>query len=357
MSAIEPSGESVIARVDALLADAVARRASDLYIEPARGGYRLRVRIDGTFTDLEEVSKLVGERLIARVKVMARLAVHRSSVPQEGRLKLSCGAEARASLVPTVSGERAVLRFLSAAGELSLDVLGLAPDLVEAWRRLLALPQGVLLACGPAGSGKTTTLYASLEEILTHAGDRRSISSLEDPVERKVGGVAQTEVDPEWGLDFAAGLRAILRQDPEVLLIGEIRDAGTARIGLQAGLTGHLVLSSLHTSSAIEALARLADLGAEPGVLASAVKALLALRLVKRASGTGRRAVGELLVMDERMRRLVRTSASPARLERAARRTGWRPAREVAAELVAAGELDARDADVSFAGSWSGQRS
>lgn len=341
--AADPSGEAIIARVDALLDEAVRRRASDLYIEPAGGAYRLRVRRDGLFEDIGRATAPVAERLIARVKVMARLAVHRTSVPQEGRLKLTGGVEARVSVVPTVSGERAVLRFLGAAGAFELDDLGLAPELVAAWRALLARPQGVLFVCGPAGSGKTTTLYASLAAILRADGDRRSICTLEDPVERNLGDIAQTEIDPAWDLDFAAGLKAILRQDPDVLLIGEVRDAETARIGLQAGLTGHLVLSSLHTSSAVEALARLSDLGAPAGVIASGLKALLVQRLVRVAGGGGRRAIGELMVLDARLRRLVRRGASPGLIARAARRAGWRPLVEVAREQARAGELDPAD--------------
>jgi general secretion pathway protein E len=336
----------VIARVDELLATAVDQGASDLYVEPVPGGYRLRLRVDGLFRDVGQVPAPLGERLLARIKVMARLAVHRTTVPQEGRLRLPGGVEVRASLIPTINGERGVLRLLSPAGERSLDGLGLEPTVLATWRRMLALPQGVLIVCGPSGSGKTTTLYASLEEILARDGARRSICTLEDPVERNLGAIAQTEVDPTWGFDFAAGLRAVLRQDPEVLMIGEIRDAETARIGLQAGLTGHLVLSSLHTASAIEALARLADLGATPGVLASAVKALMAQRLVRRAGpdSTGRRAIAELLVMDDRLRRLIRRSASPTLLTRAARRAGWRPVREVLEPLLAAGAVDPSDA-------------
>jgi general secretion pathway protein E len=233
-----------------------------------------------------------------------------------------------------------------------LEGLGFDADLLAAWKALLAAPQGLMLVTGPSGSGKTTTLYASLLAIRAAYGRFRSVATLEDPVERNLGQIAQTEVSTERGLTFPAGLKALLRQDPEVLMIGEIRDGETARIAVQAGLTGHLVLSTLHTSSAFEALVRLADLGIEPGLAAGALRAVLCQRLVPlacvhesaacaRCQGTGlagRRAVGELLAIEGSVRDLVRVGAPPARVEEAAARQGFVPLARRAMRLVECGQ-------------------
>lgn len=353
-------GAAVVALVDELLEMALAADASDLYVEPTGSGYRIRMRVDGTLSERSRLDVATGERAIARIKVLARLAVHRTNTPQEGRLVVPArAAEVRVSVVPTVNGERAVLRLLGPhTAPPRLDDLGFEPALVAQVERLLARSQGVFFVCGPAGSGKTTTLHACLEHIIRASGDQRTVCTLEDPVERNLGAIAQTDVDPERGLDFAGGLRALLRQDPEVLMVGETRDAETARIALQAGLTGHLVLSSLHTSSSIEALMRLSDLGAGLPLLASALQGVLAQRLVRRTCAScrgegggcgvcagrglrGRRAIGELLVVDDRMRRAMRAGASPRRLDRVARLQGLTPLEEVAAGLVARGETTA----------------
>lgn len=363
-------GAAVIGLVDEILEAALAADASDLYVEPTGSGYRVRFRVDGVLSERCRLDVATAERAIARIKVLARLAVHRTAAPQEGRLVVPArAAEVRVSVVPTVNGERAVLRLLGAyTTPPRLGALGFEPALVTQIESVLARSQGVFFVCGPAGSGKTTTLHACLEHVVEASGDQRTVCTLEDPVERNLGAIAQTDVDPERGLDFAGGLRALLRQDPEVLMVGETRDAETARIALQAGLTGHLVLSSLHTSSSIEALMRLTDLGAGLPLLASALQGVLTQRLVRRtcvscegAGGgcgvcggrglRGRRALGELLLIDDRMRRAMRAGASPRRLDRVARLQGLRPLEAVAAELVARGETTAAEVARVIAGS------
>jgi type II secretory ATPase GspE/PulE/Tfp pilus assembly ATPase PilB-like protein len=355
------SPETVIGVVDTALASLARLEVSDLHLEP-RGGslYAVRLRKDGVFLDGGRQTVEDAGRIIARLKVMARLAVHRSDIPQEGALALPGGrGSGRLSTFPTVNGERAVLRLLEAgAAHAELDELGLEPDLLSLLRRLLAARQGLVLVCGPSGAGKTTTLYAAVREIHRAEGRYRSIATLEDPVERNLGFVAQTEVCPERGLTFPAGLRALLRQDPEVLMVGEVRDRESAQIATQAALTGHLVLSSLHTSSAVEALARLRDLGVDPGLTAGALRGVLCQRLVPlacrhdrgdgstsalavadcticRGSGlAGRRASGELLVVGRRVRDLIRSAAPAEQLEEAAIASGLVPLWRRVQELV-----------------------
>ncbi|MBI4858685.1 MAG: Flp pilus assembly complex ATPase component TadA [Candidatus Riflebacteria bacterium] len=306
--------DTVVAAVDRVLADLDRLGVSDLHLDPQASGYLVRFRKDGAFVDLGRRSCDDAGRLIARLKVMARLAVYRTDVAQEGSLALPEGrGSVRLSTIPTVNGERAVLRFLGVSEAYGdLESLGFDPDFMRRYRALLATPQGLVLVTGPSGSGKTTTLYASIKEIARHQGSYRSIVTLEDPVERNLGDVVQMEVSAERGLTFPTGLKALLRQNPEVLMVGEIRDRETAQIAVQAGLTGHLVLSSLHTSSSVEALIRLQDLGIEPGLVAGAIKALVSQRLVpllcrhgdsdavrcSRCGNTGlagRRAIGELM--------------------------------------------------------------
>lgn len=314
----------VIEAVNAALAGADAMGASDVHLEPRPDGYQIRVRKDGVFLDQGRRDLAVAQRVIARLKVMARLAVHRVDTPQEGGLELpDQRGHGRLSVVPTVNGEKVVLRLLDRRARVEgLAGLGFEARVAAGLGELIRAEQGLVLITGPSGAGKTTTLYALLEEIRARQGAWRSLATLEDPVERNLGTIAQTEVAPERGVTFPSGLRALLRQDPEVIMVGEIRDPETARIAVQASLTGHLVLSSLHTSSVFEALTRLRDLGVDTGLAAGALRGILSQRLVPRASGEGRAVVAELLTLCEALREQVRARADESRLEATARAQG-----------------------------------
>lgn len=285
--------------LEGILLEAIDRRASDLHLDPVQGRTRVRYRVDGFFTDGDAVAT-DHDRLIARLKVLAGLTVYRRDQIQEGSIRRPGGVDVRVSIVPTVAGEKATLRvFDPGARPFRLEDLGFAQPLSDLLRRLAGMSTGLIAAAGPAGSGKTTTLYALLDQVRRLRGDYVNICSVEDPVEFALEGVHQIQVNREKGLTFARGLAALLRQDPEVLLVGEIRDPETAAIAVEAGLTGHLVLTSVHAGSAAEALTRLRDLGIEGYALAGALRGIMAQRLVRRVcrecSGSGgpaRRASG-----------------------------------------------------------------
>lgn len=288
--------------VDLLLPAAQWLGASDLHLQPAAGGLEVKLRIDGVLQTATLLPRDAGPRVVGRLKVLAGLLTYCTDRPQEGRIRpaepqgsptgqsdptgppsLTAGVEMRLSTFPTLHGERAVLRLFGAARQFArLDDLGLHASLREALDRLLGETSGVLLASGPAGSGKTTTLYACLRELAARSRGERSLLSIEDPIEMAVEGVAQTQVNPAAGLDLAAGVRALMRHDPEVILIGEIRDRPTAQAAMQAGLTGQLVLSAFHAGSAAETLGRLLDMGIEPYVLRSGLLGILSQRLLRR---------------------------------------------------------------------------
>jgi general secretion pathway protein E len=269
--------------LNGLLADAARRGASDIHIEPYEAALVVRMRIDGALQEVLRLPARVAPIIVSRVKVMARLDIAERRLPQDGRIGLTLGGrslDVRVSTLPSRAGERVVMRLLDkGAAGLSLPDLGM-PHATEALiRAALAEPNGIILVTGPTGSGKTTTLYAALR--LLNDG-RRNILTVEDPVEYAIEGVGQTQVNPRVGLTFAAGLRAILRQDPDVVMVGEIRDRETAEIAVQASLTGHLVLSTVHTNDAVGAITRLRDFGVEPFLLASSLRAVVAQRLVRR---------------------------------------------------------------------------
>ena len=257
--------------------------ASDIHIEPYESSLRVRLRVDGLMRQVLELPARLASMLVSRVKVMARLDIAERRVPQDGRISLAMGARAldvRVSTLPARHGERVVMRILDKQqGVRGLDALGMQPPLREALQDALRLPNGIVLVTGPTGSGKTTTLYAGLALLNDGA---RNILTVEDPVEYAIDGIGQTQVNAKVGMTFAAGLRAILRQDPDVVMVGEIRDVETAQIAVQASLTGHLVLSTVHTNDAIGALTRLRDMGIEPFLLASTVRLVLAQRLIRR---------------------------------------------------------------------------
>ncbi len=270
--------------VDRVLAAGRALGASDLHLQPAADGLELKFRIDGVLQQATLFSSEVATNIVARLKVQAGLLTYQTDSPQEGRIRVAgCDGEMRVSTFPTLHGERAVIRLFGSSGKYEqLDDLGLPEDVLQKLRRLLAETSGAILVCGPAGSGKTTTGYACLRELSQQTDGARSLVSLEDPIEVAVDGVAQSQVNASAGLDLATGLRFLMRQDPEVILVGEIRDRATAEAALQASLTGHLLLSTFHAGSAAETIGRLLDMGIEPYVLRSGLLAVICQRLLRR---------------------------------------------------------------------------
>lgn len=269
--------------INGIIADAARQGVSDIHIEPYETGLVVRMRIDGVLRETLRMPPHVAPVVVSRIKVMARLDIAERRVPQDGRIGLTLGGkllDVRVSTLPSRAGERVVLRILDkqAAG-IGLDQLGMPADVNRLYRDALAEPNGIVLVTGPTGSGKTTTLYEGLR--LLNDGSR-NLLTVEDPVEYAIEGVGQTQVNAKVGLSFAAGLRAILRQDPDVVMVGEIRDRETADIAVQAALTGHLVLSTVHTNDAVGAITRLRDMKVEPFLLASTIRAVIAQRLVRR---------------------------------------------------------------------------
>lgn len=273
----------VIRMVNALLLEAIQQGASDIHFEPTEEGLSIRYRIDGCLQKKHTPSRDYQIQILTRVKVMAKMDIAEHRLPQDGRIKLKHGGreiDFRVSTLPTVYGERIVLRILDKGNVLlGIDRIGMDSKLLITFRKLIQAPEGIVLVTGPTGSGKTTTLYSAIAEI-NHSDT--NIITIEDPIEYKIPNIAQMNVNPRIELDFAKGLRHILRQDPDVIMIGEIRDKETAEIAIQASLTGHLVLSTLHTNDAPSALTRLTDMGIEPYLLASSVLAVLAQRLLRQ---------------------------------------------------------------------------
>lgn len=273
----------VIRLINGVIAEAVRQSVSDIHIEPYESGLVVRLRIDGVLRETLRMPPHVAPVIVSRIKVMARLDIAERRVPQDGRIGLTLAGkmlDVRVSTLPSRAGERVVLRILDKENAgIGLEQIGLTPESEAVLRAAIAEPNGIVLVTGPTGSGKTTTLYAALR--LLNDGSR-NILTVEDPVEYAVEGVGQTQVNPKVGLTFAAGLRAILRQDPDVVLVGEIRDRETAEIAVQASLTGHLVLSTVHTNDAIGAVTRMRDMKVEPFLLASTLRAVIAQRLVRR---------------------------------------------------------------------------
>lgn len=330
--------------VDGLVGEALEAGASDLHLEPCPGGLKVKRRVDGVFRESSHAFNGNVEEIANRLKVMAKLAVHRNDIPQEGLIMFEPGTgngkvEMRLSIMPVVNGEKAVIRFFDVSGRLRpVAELGFDDKVVEGMEALLQARDGLYLVCGPSGSGKTTTIYALLAELVRRRGDRVNVVSLEDPVERIVPGVSQTRVNPDRGLDYAAGLRAIMRQDPEVIAVAEIRDRETAEAVLRASFTGHLVISTLHCGRAGEAVRRLADLGLALPMISTSLKGVLAQRLVRlycksctgagcpecgKAGFKGRTAFGEYLATGTpEMRELVSRTADPAAIGELAEREG-----------------------------------
>jgi len=384
--------------LDELLGRAVRKGASDLHIEPKPEGAEVLFRLDGVLQKVDEIPHRLLRPLIVRLKAITGLQVHRTDVPQEGRLLLSLdGAKvtARVALIPTIHGEKAVIRF-PVRRALELDELGMERGMFERLTRLLGEPQGTILLTGPANSGKTTTMYASLLYVHRRSGGTRSIYTIEDPVELDIGVASQVEVRPKVGLTFASALRTILRQDPEVIMVGEIRDPETAELAVRAGLTGHLVLSTVHARSAPGVFARLIDMGVRPYLVGSSVTAVIEQRLVRRVcrgcarpcepteeelsalgltrgelpegefvkgmgceacSGTGysgRVGIFRMLEVTDRLRELIVSGAPTAEIEGAAREEGMGTLLQDGLLKVARGETTLAELS-RVLGRWSGR--
>jgi general secretion pathway protein E len=287
IDALDPARpERVSQLVDVILTDAVHRSASDVHFEPTYRSVEVRYRIDGVLQPTAVLSRELAPNVVARLKVKADLLTYRMDVPQEGRIQDSVrqhGVEMRVSTFPTIHGEKVVVRVFDATGRtLDLNQLGLPDVLLRALRAKLCERTGAILLTGPSGSGKTTTIYACLRELVASSGGGRHIVTIEDPVEQVIEGVSQSQARPGHEFDFARGLRSVLRQDPEVIMIGEVRDSETASIAIEAALTGHLVISTLHAGSACGVVNRLLEMGVEPYLLTSGLRVILNQRLVRR---------------------------------------------------------------------------
>src|SRR5512146_509571 len=347
---LETSDDAPIIRMlNALLTQAARDGASDIHIEPYERHSSVRFRVDGTLREVVQPNRALHAALISRLQIMAELDIAEKRLPQDGRISLRIGGRAidvRVSPLPSSYGERAVLRLLDKTeSKFTLEGLGMSGDVLTRFDRLIQQPHGIVLVTGPTGSGKTTTLYASLGRIDTST---TNVLTVEDPVEYELPGVGQTQVNARIELTFARALRAILRQDPDVIMIGEIRDFETAQIAIQASLTGHLVLATLHTNDAPSAVTRLTDMGVEPFLLSSSLLGVLAQRLVRKLcphckkqdergryhpvgcpecgmSGyKGRTGVYELMVADEKVRALIHSRAAESQLFVAAEQGGLR---------------------------------
>ena len=340
----------IIRLLNALLTQAAKEGASDIHIEPYERHSSVRFRIDGTLREVVQPHRGLHAALISRLKIMADLDIAEKRLPQDGRISLRLGQRAidvRVSTLAGAHGERAVLRLLDKSeSRLSLASVGMGGQTLTRFARLIEQPHGIILVTGPTGSGKTTTLYSALQTL---DAQTQNILTVEDPIEYELPGVGQTQVNPKIDLTFAKALRAILRQDPDVIMIGEIRDFETAQIAIQASLTGHLVLATLHTNDACSAVTRLMDMGVEPFLLSSSLLGALAQRLVRRvcpvcsAKGCeschqtgyqGRTGIFELLSVDAHMRELIHNQASEAELKRAALSGGMQLMREDGQRLV-----------------------
>jgi general secretion pathway protein E len=371
----------IIRLVNSLFYQATKERASDIHIEPFEQELLIRFRIDGILYDTITPPKAIQPLLISRIKIMAGLNIAEKRLPQDGRIRLKVAGrdiDMRVSVIPTAFGERVVLRLLDRASALmGLEELGLSGHNLDVVRRLIHQSHGIVLVTGPTGSGKTTTLYAALSTINS---TEKNILTIEDPIEYQLRGIGQMQVHPKIELTFAAGLRSILRQDPDVIMIGEIRDAETAEIAIQSALTGHLVFSTLHTNDSFGAVSRLLDMGIEPFLVSSSVLGVMAQRLVRRVCSAcrvpyrpdegqirevglssekvrdrpfyrpgvgceechnkgyrGRVGIHELLLLTDAIRALVMARADAATIRRAAVDSGMRTLRDDGAEKVLAG--------------------
>jgi len=353
----------IIRMINALLTQAARDGASDIHIEPFETYSLVRFRVDGTLRDIVRPKRALHAALVSRIKIMAQLDIAEKRLPQDGRITLRVGGRAvdvRVSTLPTGHGERAVLRLLEKdLSRLNLETLGMAEGTRTAFDRLIHQPHGIMLVTGPTGSGKTTTLYGAIRR-LDHS--TTNIMTVEDPIEYDLEGIGQTQVNPKIDMTFARALRSILRQDPDVVMVGEIRDLETAQIAVQASLTGHLVLATLHTNDAASAVTRLIDMGIEPFLLSSSLLGVLGQRLVRKlcphckkpepggngfvpvgcdkctfTGYIGRTGIYELLRVDEQMRGLIHQGLNDTEIRRAAERAGMTSMRTDGLRWVASG--------------------
>ncbi len=273
----------IIKLINATITKAVKARASDIHLEPFENKLSIRFRVDGVLKEVLQYQKNITQMIISRIKIMSKLDISERRLPQDGRISISVGKrdiDLRVSTLPSSFGERVVLRILEKdKTHIQLDQLGFSDEILKNFRKNLGKNEGIILVTGPTGSGKTTSLYSGLREISDRS---QNILTIEDPVEYALEGIGQTQVNSKTGLTFAKGLRAILRQDPDIVMVGEIRDKETAEIAIQASLTGHLVLSTVHTNSAVNAITRLRDMGIEPYLLSSSLIFVLSQRLVRK---------------------------------------------------------------------------
>lgn len=374
----------IVKVVNLMIYEAVQGNASDIHVQPGENHSVVRYRIDGILRDVMHLPGRIHADLISRLKVMANLDITKRRLPQDGRIRVTIEGrkiDLRMSTLPTIYGEKAVLRVLDQGrGLVRLDTIGFAPDSLEAIRHMLLQPQGLILVIGPTGSGKTTTLYSFLDYLNV---PEKNIITVEDPVEYRIPGISQVQVQRHGGLDFADGLKAVVRQDPDIIMVGEIRDSETASIAVRAALTGHLVLSTLHTNDAASSLVRLIDLGVEPFLISATLIGIVAQRLVRRlcdyckqpveelqngyaqflgtcTANTVYRAVGcnrcggtgfkgripieEVLLMSREIRRQIRTGLDEHEIREYAVSQGMIPLKENACKRVLAGETTVSEA-------------
>jgi general secretion pathway protein E len=359
---LETSDDAPIIRMlNALLTQAARDGASDIHIEPYERHSSVRFRVDGTLREVVQPNRALHAALISRLKIMADLDIAEKRLPQDGRISLRIGTRAvdvRVSTLPSAHGERAVLRLLDKSeSKLNLEAVGMTGDTLTRFEEQITQPHGIILVTGPTGSGKTTTLYAALARM--DAGSS-NIMTVEDPIEYELQGIGQTQVNPKIDLDFAKALRAILRQDPDIIMIGEIRDYETAQIAIQASLTGHLVLATVHTNDSASTVTRMIDMGVEPFLLSSSLLGVLAQRLVRKlcphcrvqANGAwsakgcdqcgftgyqGRTGVFELMVVNDRIRELIHNRGAEADIRSAALAQGMTLMRDDGERLVREG--------------------
>ena len=308
---LDDSNEAPVIRlINAILSEAIKDGASDIHIEPYEENLAIRFRVDGILKEKLNPNSRIAPLLNARIKVMSNLDIAERRVPQDGRMSLKLGEkwiDIRVSTLPSSFGERLVLRLLDKAdASLDLRELGMTDEMTKDYLDQLRSTSGIILVTGPTGSGKTTTLYSGLNYLNDQT---RNILTVEDPIEYALEGIGQTQVNNKVGLSFAKGLRAILRQDPDVVMVGEIRDKETAETAIQASLTGHLVLSTIHTNDAVGAITRLVDMGVEPYLLASSVKMVIAQRLVRKIDDeqklSGRIGIFEMIKIDNDIKKLI----------------------------------------------------
>ncbi|MGE8396496.1 MAG: GspE/PulE family protein, partial [Comamonas sp.] len=334
----------VIRILNALLLEAAKEGASDIHIEAYETHSAVRMRVDGQMREIARPKRELHKALISRLKIMAGLDIAESRLPQDGRISTRLGnrmIDIRVSTLPNAYGERAVLRLLDkSSNKLTLESAGMSSELLARFDHLVRQPHGIILVTGPTGSGKTTTLYSALKRL---DASSMNILTVEDPIEYELAGIGQTQINAKIGFTFAEALRSILRQDPDVVMVGEIRDTETAQIAIQASLTGHLVIATLHTNDAPSAVTRLMEMGVEPYLLASSVLGVMAQRLVRKCDPLvpgqlrGRVGIYELLVVDDRIKDLINQQAHESDIRRAAIASGMQTMRTYGEALVAQG--------------------